>query len=137
MNGYKLCALLVLGLGATAQAAPKTSAGSEKTPQAETLNAAELPQYESVRSITALGGLHSFSAIDNDTLIVWTTPFRPYLIELAYPSVDLKFSHAIAIDSRTSRIHARFDSVRIRGINYPIREIYKLDRDQARQLRKT
>ena len=38
----------------------------------------------------------------------------------------------IVVTSFGSRIHARFDSVEIRGFSYPIREIYKLSRDDAK-----
>jgi hypothetical protein len=87
--------------------------------------------YEAVDSFSALGGLHSFEPLDRERLVVWVTPSKPYLIELAYPSSDLRFANAIAIDSRTSQIYSRFDSVRIRGIKYPIDGIYRLNREQA------
>lgn len=118
-----LAALVVPAVGSTA---------TEQVPT-ETLEA-PAGFYQAVDSFNALGGLHSFEPLDNARLIVWRTPFEPYLVELAYPSLDLRFANGIAIDSSTSRIHARFDSVRIRGIKYPIGSIYKLSREQARAL---
>ena len=100
----------------------------------QTQDAREIPPYEPVQSIWAPTGLDHFSVIDADTLIVWRTPFEPYLVELKMRSPDLRFVHAIAVDSRTSTIYARFDSVRIAGLRYPIDAIYKLSRDEARQL---
>ena len=90
--------------------------------------------YEAIDSFPALGGLYSFEPLDRERLIVWRTPFEPYLVELKYPSIDLRFAHAIAIDSATSSVHSRFDSVLIRGIKYPIGNIWKLSREQARAL---
>ncbi|HEX7080671.1 MAG TPA: DUF6491 family protein [Gammaproteobacteria bacterium] len=86
---------------------------------------------EPVDSIPALTRLHSWNVVDDDTLILWATPFKPYLVELSFPSPDLRFAWAIGVTSFGSRIHARFDSVRIDGFNYPIREIYELSREQA------
>jgi hypothetical protein len=100
----------------------------------EIKDAREIPPYEPVRSIWAPHGLHSFSVIDADTLIVWKSPFEPYLLELKMRSPDMRFVHAIAVESGTSSIYARFDSVRIRGLRYPIDAIYKLSREEARQL---
>jgi hypothetical protein len=100
----------------------------------EIKDAREIPPYESVRSIWAPLGLDSFSVIDADTLIVWKSPFEPYLLELKMRSPDMRFAHAIAVESGTSSIYARFDSVRIAGLRYPIDAIYKLSREEARQL---
>lgn len=125
MKPIPLLLSLTLGLGSVAQAATDP----------ETIRADELSAYERVDYISALGGLHSFNPIDEDTLIVWTNRFTPYLVELQFPSSDLRWSYAIAIDAPTGRIHERFDSVRVAGLSYPIREIYKLSREQARQIR--
>jgi hypothetical protein len=113
---------LALGLGSAAWAAP------------EIKDAREIPPYEPVRSIWVPTGVHSFSVIDADTLILWKSPFEPYLVELKMRSPDMRFTHVIAVESATSSIYARFDSVRIAGLRYPIDAIYKLSRDEARQL---
>lgn len=91
-----------------------------------------LSSLEPVDSIPAMTRLHSWSVVDDDTLVVWTTPFRPYLVELFRPSRELKFAWSIGITSFGSRIHAKFDSVEVDGFSYPIREIYKLSRDDAK-----
>jgi hypothetical protein len=122
MRRLLISTVLAIGLGNAAQAAPATK------------DVREIPPYEPVRSVWAPTGFHSFSVIDADTLIVWKSPFEPYLFELKMRAPDLRFTHAIAVDSATSSIYARFDSVRIRGLRYPIDAIYKLSRDEARQL---
>jgi hypothetical protein len=101
---------------------------------AESKDVREIPPYEPVQSIWAPRGLDSFSVIDADTLIVWKSPFEPYLLELKMRSPDMRFAHVIGVDSATSSIYARFDSVRIAGLRYPIEAIYKLSREEARQL---
>jgi hypothetical protein len=116
-------ALLALGLGSAAHAAT------------ETKDVREIPPFEQVRSISTLGGLRDFDVLDDRTLILWTSRSQPYLVELMFPSHDLRFAHAIAVESSTSRIHSKFDSVRVAGFRYPIDGIYKLTRDEAKQLK--
>lgn len=126
LSRLRLIALGFAGaaFGSAAQAAVDT----------ETLDAATLPPYERVESIPALGGLRGFNPVDEETLILWATHHDPYLVKLAYPSPELKWARAVGVESATSLIHERFDAVRIDGLRYPIREIYKLSRDQAREL---
>ena len=121
--GLALC----LALGATG---PATAATKAPFPAA----AAQTAPYESVDSFTLLTRPHSWQVVDEDTVIVWTTPWQPYLVELAYPSHDLPFVQTIGITSFGSRVYARFDAVRIAGFRYPINSIYKMTRDEARQL---
>jgi len=100
----------------------------------ETVNLNLAQSYEPVDSIPALVRLHSWHAIDDDTLIVWATPFKPYLVELTRPSPDLKFANVIGVSEFAGRVHSRFDTVYIRGIHYRIGEIYELSREQAKAL---
>ena len=89
---------------------------------------------EQVDSIPMLLRPYSWSAIDDDTVIVWATARDPYLVELAFASHDLKFSHAIGITQFGSRIYAKFDAVTVAGFRYPIDSIYKMTREEARSL---
>ena len=119
MRYLTLTALLALsasGLGWTATASASADSAA----------------YEQVDHFNHFGRLDSWRAIDNDTLIVWATPFRAYLIELTRGSPDLRFAQAIGLTSTTGTTYAKFDSVRVRGWDYPIRAIYRLDREQAR-----
>lgn len=114
--------ILLLGLGSAAQA-------KEKAVAADTLAG-----YEAVDSFLALRGFHSFTPLDENTLIVWATAFKPYLVELKFPSHDLRWAQAIGVTQFGSRVHAGFDSVQVRGFRYPIGNIYKLTRDEAKEL---
>ena len=53
-------------------------------------------------------------------------------MELAFPSHDLRWAHAIGVTSVGSRVYAKFDAVKIGGFRYPIDSIYKLTREEAR-----
>ena len=122
---FGLTAAFVLGAGAA-------NAGDAVREVPITPDAASVADLERVDSIRVLRGPHSWSAVDSDTLIVWATPFAPYLVELAFPSHDLKFSHAIGLSQTGSRVRARFDTVYVGGFRYPISNIYKLTREDAK-----
>jgi hypothetical protein len=92
------------------------------------------PGYEQVDSIPMLTRPHSWSVIDDDTVVVWATPFDPYLVELAFKAHDLEFAEVIGITQFGSRIYAKFDAVKVGGFRYPIASIYKMSREEARSL---
>jgi hypothetical protein len=117
---------LGLGLGVGSGASARTADESTAQEQA--------PAFEEVDSFSVLSQLHSWQAVDDDTVIVWATAFQPYLVELAYPSHDLKFAEAIGVTSVGSRVYAGFDSLRVAGFRYPIDSIYKMTREEARSL---
>lgn len=107
-----------------------------KAPEAVNADAAGRPStagLEAVESIPALRHLDSWSVIDDRNLIVWATPFDPYLVELWAPSPDLKWARTIGVTSFGSRIYAKFDSVKVGGFSYPIRGIYRLSRADAKE----
>ena len=93
-----------------------------------------VPAFEQVDSIPMLRRPYSWSVVDEDTVVVWATPFDPYLVELAFKSPDLKFAQAIGITQFGSRIYAKFDAVKVAGFRYPIDSIYKMSREEAREL---
>ena len=97
-------------------------------------NAPAARAFEQVDSIPMLTRPHSWQIIDDDSVIVWATPFDPYLVELAFESHDLKFAHVIGITQFGSRIYAKFDAVKVDGFRYPIASIYKMTREEARNL---
>jgi hypothetical protein len=90
--------------------------------------------YEAVESFPMLTRPWSWHAVDEDTVIVWTNPFQPYLVELSFPSYDLKWVEHIGLTSVGSRVYAKFDSVQVRGFRYPIASIFKMSREEARNL---
>ena len=87
---------------------------------------------ELIDSFNFFGRFDSWSAVDLDTLIVWTTAFKPYLIELRRPSPELRFAHVIGITSTVGKVHSRLDDVYIDGWPYRIKAIYRLTPEQAR-----
>ena len=93
-----------------------------------------VPAFEQVESIPMLTRPHSWQVVDDDTVVVWATAFDPYLIELAFKSYDLKFAEVIGITQVGSRVYAKFDAVKVRGFRYPIDSIYKISREEARNL---
>jgi hypothetical protein len=95
---------------------------------------AEGPVFEQVESIPMLTRPHSWQVIDEDTVVVWATPFDPYLVELAFKSHDLKFAQVIGLTQFGSRVYAKFDAVKVGGFRYPIDSIYKMTREEARSL---
>ena len=90
--------------------------------------------FEQVDSIPMMTRPHSWEVIDEDTVVLWATPFDPYLVELAFKSHDLKFAHVIGVTQFGSRVYAKFDAVKVGGFRYPIDSIYKMTRAEARDL---
>ena len=123
MKHLALGMLLTLGVGGSARAATQTE------------DVSALGAVEPVGSIWAIGGLHDFEPLDDDSLILWRTPFEPYPVELRFGSPDSRFAPAIAVASPTGRIGRKLDSIVVRGFRYPIEQIYELSREEARELR--
>ncbi len=125
--GAALALTLVFGIGA-ASARPANG----NTPAVKQVEPAK--GYPTVDSFWLRTRLRSWTPIDSSKVIVWPTPFDPYLVELAYPSPDLKFANVIGLTSFADRVYAKFDAVRVRGFRYPIQNIYKLTREEAKSL---
>jgi Family of unknown function (DUF6491) len=128
--------LAMLGVVAGLTAGSGTSFASGASSQANATAApANVPRaFEQVDSIPMLRHPHSWQVIDEDTVIVWATAFDPYLVELAFKSNDLKFTEVIGVTQVGSRVYAKFDAVKVRGFRYPIDSIYKMTREEAREL---
>ncbi len=120
-------AALGLAAGLTAGSAASFAAADR---QADAVT----PAFEQVDSIPMLTRPHSWQVIDEDTVVVWATAFDPYLVELAFKSHELKFVHVIGITQFGSRVYAKFDAVKVGGFRYPIDSIYKMTREEAREL---
>ena len=126
MNRSMVRRLAALGLAAALTAG---STASFATPAKEV---DARPGFERVDSILMMTRPHSWQAIDDDTVIVWATPFDPYLVELKFAAHDLMWAHAIGLTQVGSRVYAKFDAVKVGGFRYPIDSIYKLTREEAR-----
>jgi len=118
---------LALGLGAAGIAG---AAARNQAPQA----AIQAPVGQPVDSFPILSRLHDWQVIDDKTVIVWATPWQPYLVQLKYPSHDLPFVQAIGVTSFGDRVYARFDSLRVAGFRYPINNSYKMTKHEAKEL---
>jgi len=121
-------ALLTLGAlsasNASARAASNENGGA----------ADQTPAYEQVESFVMWNHPYSWSPIDDQTVVLWPTPFEAYLVRIAYPSHDMRYVQHIGVTQSTSRVYAKFDALQIRGFRYPIDSIYKLTREEARNL---
>ena len=123
MKKLILVALLSAGLVSMSQAADGTdhAAAGDMRP---------------VDHIWTFDGMDGWRPISRDSLIVWATAFRPYLIELSRPSFGLRFEQTIGVTSTGGSVYAKFDSVIVDGIRYPIRAIYELDPKTARHMKR-
>jgi hypothetical protein len=90
--------------------------------------------YTQVESIPARSRWDNWRAIDRDSLIVWVSPRRPYLIELGRGSPDLRNAQTIGVTSTTFKVRTKLDSVIVRGIDYPIAGIFELEPEDARDM---
>src|SRR5262245_42358149 len=95
------------------------SSGSFAGVDADAREQAVTQAFEQVDSIPMLTRPYSWQAIDDKTVILWATPFDPYLVELKFASHDLKWAHAIGVTQFGSRVYAKFDAVKVRGFRYP------------------
>lgn len=85
--------------------------------------------------IGAYGSFSSWQVVDDDELILWASPSRPYLVKIWRPLSSLRFAHAIGVTNTVGRI-TRFDRVIVDGERLPIRSIEALDRETAKNLRR-
>jgi hypothetical protein len=124
MKKLALVTLLAVGLASVGQAA----------------NAADSVPDRDMRSVDHMrifDNIDGWRPLDRQSLIIWATPFRPYLVKLSVPSHDLRFEQKIGVTSLAGTVHAKFDSVIVNGIRYPISAIYALDRYAARHMQNT
>src|SRR5687767_12684732 len=98
MNRSLVRTLAAIGLAATLTAG--SAASFATTPKQVDVQ----PGFEKVDSILMMTRPYSWTAIDDDTVIVWATPFDPYLVELKFAAHDLKWAHAIGITQMGSRV---------------------------------
>jgi len=87
-----------------------------------------------VKSFRLHGPLTRWQPLDKDSLIVWTTPSRAYLLDLRKGSANLRSAQTIGITSTLHRVSAGYDNVVFDGFRYPIESIQSLDRAAANAL---
>lgn len=86
-------------------------ASSPRMSDAERLALHRAHAGEPVASAPVRGQLNGWTALGDSALVVWTRPREAWLLDLGGPCHDLEHATAISIDSRFSRIQARFDSI--------------------------
>ena len=84
--------------------------------------------------------LMGWETVDNQSLILQTSPSQYYLIVLIYPSDQLMYAEHISISNTGDMVKSGFDKVTVYGSpmhdTYVIEKIYKLkDRDQVNAIR--
>ena len=96
-------------------------------------------QFDNLESIKRFHywAMDGWTAIDQRSLIVQTSPSTAYLVILDRRVPDLRFSETIAISSTGSFVYAKIDTVLARnryGINIPanIVKIYRLEGKEQR-----
>jgi Family of unknown function (DUF6491) len=128
-----VAAVALLTLGALS-ASNEASARAAANESAKSSAADQTPAYEQVDSFVMWNHPYSWSPIDDQTVVLWPTPFEAYLVRITYPSHDMRYVQHIGVTQSTSRVYAKFDALQIRGFRYPIDSIYKLTREEARNL---
>ncbi|MFZ5657102.1 MAG: DUF6491 family protein [Pseudomonadota bacterium] len=94
-----------------------------------------------VDSFSYLGRFDSWTPLEDEALVVWTSPSRAWLLDVYGPCNDLRFAHAVKLSSSTGRVHARFDRVTPLATGMPpvpcrIREIRPVDVPALREARR-
>lgn len=57
------------------------------------------------------GRLSRWTALDDQSLVVWTRPSEAWLLDLSGPCPDLEFAYAIGLTDTLGSVSARFDKV--------------------------
>lgn len=76
--------------------------------------------------------VQNWEPLSEDRLIIWTRNTEAWLLDVQRPCPELPWAQAISIPTASRQIHARFDSVHVRGQRCRITRIRGLD---ARALR--
>jgi len=86
-----------------------------------------------VDSFTYLGRYDSWTSIDRNQLIVWTTPNMAYLITVRPPCVDLPFAQHIGLTSTANTVSQKFDFVLVGRDRCWIQSIQPIDIAQMKR----
>lgn len=94
-------------------------------------------QFEKVKSVRS-DNVNSWVAINDQVLIMTSSPRVSYLVVLSRPDHDIAFSHNISVTDRGGRIMAKFDQVYAMNssikIGVPIKAMYKLEGREQKDL---
>ena len=121
MKKLALVTLLAVGLTGVSQSA-------------NAMNRIPAQDKRAVDHMQVYKNINGWQELDQKSLIIWTTPSRPYLVKLARPSHDLSFVQRIGVTSMAGTVKPKFDSVVVEGMRYPISGIYALTTSEARRI---
>jgi len=122
-----------LGIAGLACASGATAPWQGSEPEVETLTPDDLGN-PGLDHITVFH-IDGWRAVGRDAIILWATPFEPYLLKLDRPAFDLPFVENVGVTSTGHELYARFDSVIVRGMPYRIASIHAISREAARTMR--
>jgi len=96
---------------------------------------------EPVRSFHHFGTLHSWSPVDDSSIVVHTRPRTAYLLTLSGSCPGLQYARAISLGDQSGTVHAGFDNVTVldrNAIDIPCRieQIQPIDVDAVREAEK-
>ncbi|HEY7996813.1 MAG TPA: DUF6491 family protein [Steroidobacteraceae bacterium] len=80
-----------------------------------------------VDSFTWLGRFYSWQTLGDNQLVVFTTPSDAYLLTVQAPCNDLPFTQTVGVSATAGTVHARLDSVTVKGWRCPITQIRPVD----------
>jgi hypothetical protein len=127
MTRWKPRTRIALLLGIVALLAACSSISLKEREQAER---ARIEAYagQPVDHFTWLGRYDGWKPIGKEEALVWTSPDKAYLINVAPPCEDLRFATRIGLTSSLHTVYSRgLDYVRVRGWRCPIKQIRPVD----------
>lgn len=77
----------------------------------------------------------SFSALDRRHVVLWVNNRTPYLLRLAHPCGDPRFTETLALSNTGDYLRARFDSVLVDGSRCPVELIWVVLPDDVKWMR--
>jgi hypothetical protein len=80
-----------------------------------------------VDSFTWLGRFYSWQTLGDNQLVVFTTPSDAYLLTVQAPCNDLPFTQIVGVTTTAGTVHARLDSLIVKGWRCPITQIRPVD----------
>ena len=98
--------------------------------------AAMNPAGTPVKRIVFANQIDGWHAIDQQRLILSTSPSRHYLVTLDRRAAALPFAFNVGVSTSNNAIYSGFDYIYVDGIRFGIDSIMQIDRDQMRALTK-
>ncbi|HET9864176.1 MAG TPA: DUF6491 family protein [Steroidobacteraceae bacterium] len=81
----------------------------------------------SLRHFTWYGNFDGWQAVDAHQALIWTTPAKAYLVQVAKSCADLREAHRIGLTSTLDAVYSRYDYVTVHGARCAIEQIRPVD----------